>query len=65
VASPRIGSMPQTTSATSPMEMGRSLIFLMTVRAMSSSSVVIARLRTMISVGPVLMKPPVVVFAAS
>jgi hypothetical protein len=31
---------------------------------MSSSSTVMARLRTMISVGPVLMKPPVVVLAA-
>jgi hypothetical protein len=37
----------------------------MTVRASVARSTVIARLRTMISVGPVLRKPPVVVLAAS
>ena len=65
VASPRIGSIPQTTLATSPMEIGRSFTVLTMVLAMSPSCTVMARLRTMISVVPVLMKPPVVVLADS
>ena len=57
--SPRIGSTPQSTFARSPMVMVRSPIFLTTVLAMSFSSTVIAKFRTIISVVPVLMNPPV------
>ena len=63
--SPRIGSMPHSTLATSEMRMARSLTRLTTVRAMSSSFTVMARLRTMISVEPEFRKPPVLLPDAS
>ena len=63
--SPRIGSMPHSTFATSASVMLRSPTRFTTVRAMSSSCTLMARLRTMISVVPVLMKPPVELLAAS
>ena len=64
VASPRIGSMPQATSATSEIRIGRSPVLLIAVRPMASRSVVIARFRIMISVAPVLRNPPVLELAA-
>ena len=50
-ASPRIGSVPHSTFATSETAMGRPPETLMMVRAISSSSTVMARLRTMTSWG--------------
>ena len=63
--SPRIGSIPQSTFATSAMVTLRSPFFFTTVLAMSSSCTVMARLRTMTSVVLLLMNPPVVFTADS
>ena len=60
-----MGSMPQATLATSVRRMGRSPTFLTAVRPSAARSVVMARLRTITSVEPVLRKPPVVVLAAA
>ncbi len=63
-ASPRIGSMPQANVATSASVTGRPSTILTTVWPRAVRSVLMARFRTMISVGPLLRKPPVVVPAA-
>ena len=52
LASPRIGWTPETTEATSEMRMDRPLTCLITVDAMAFKSLVMARLRTIISRGP-------------
>ncbi len=64
-ASPRMGSTPQASVATSARVTTRSSASFTTVRPSASRSVLMARLRTMTSVGPELIKPPVVVLAAA
>ncbi len=56
-----MGSIPQATVATSAIVIGRSPALRITVRPMASRSVVMARLRIMISRDPALRNPPVVV----
>ena len=62
--SPLMGSTSQTTFATSEILIGRSLTCLIKVDPIASKSVVIARLRTMVSWELADMKPPVVLLVA-